>query len=234
VSATQEVLTAAPSRRAAAKRRGRFRGSLARVVIAKELALIARDPMLVAKSLLQTLYLLPMLVLLVRRADVAPLLAATLVVMASSLAATFAWLTISGEEAPDLLESSPVPRDRVRWLKVCAAVLPVGVMLLPFLAWYAWLSPAMLAIVAVFAAASVASAGVIAVWTGKPGSPRDMRARQKQSIVMNFVELFSSMGWAAACYCAITGHYWLVAPAMVLGLVGPGTAWLVRRWLERD
>jgi ABC-2 type transport system permease protein len=210
-----------------------FREGLARIVIAKELALIARDPMLVAKTLLQSLYLVPLLVVLVRRADFAPVLAASLVVMSASLAGTLAWITVSGEEAPDLLEAAPVSRERVRWLKVAAAALPVGAMLAPFLAWYAWLSLSMFAIVAVCTAASMASAGVVQVWTGKPGSGRDLRARQKQSVMMNFVELFASLGWGGACYCAITGYYWLVAPGIVLGLAGPGVAWLVRRWLDR-
>ncbi|MGZ5041116.1 MAG: hypothetical protein ACXWF0_09440 [Usitatibacter sp.] len=232
VSATQEVMTAGPSRRTAAVRRP-FREGLSRIVIAKELALIARDPMLVAKTLLQSLYLVPLLVVLVRRADFAPVLAASLVVMSASLAGTLAWITVSGEEAPDLLEAAPVSRERVRWLKVAAAALPVAAILVPFLAWYAWLSLSMFAFVAVCTAAGVASAGVVQVWTGRPGSGRDLRARQKQSVLMNFVELFSSVGWGAACYAAITSRYWLVAPGIVLGLAAPGIAWLVRRSREQ-
>jgi ABC-2 type transport system permease protein len=233
VSSTQEVMTAPSARRPGARHARRFRGDLVRIVIAKELMLIARDPMLIAKSLLQALYLLPMLVVLIRHANVAPVLAATLVVMASSLAGTFAWLTISGEEAPELLESSPVSREHVRWLKVGAAVVPVGAVLLPFLAWYAWLSLEMFAIVAVSAAAGILSTAVIEVWTGKPGSPRDLRARQKQSVAMNFVELFCGLGWAAACYCAIAGYYRFVAVGVIFGLAGPTVAWFVRRWLDR-
>jgi ABC-2 type transport system permease protein len=233
VSSAQEVATAPSARRPGAHPARRFRGDLARIVIAKELVLIARDPMLIAKSLLQCLYLLPMMLALIRNANAAPVLAATLVVMASSLAGTFAWLTISGEEAPELLESSPVSKDHVRWLKVCAALMPVVAMLLPFLAWYAWLSLEMFAIVAVAAAAAITSTAVIQVWTGKPGSPRDLRARQKQSVAMNLVELFGSLGWAAACYCAIVGYYWSVPVGVIFGLAGPVAAWFMRRWLDR-
>jgi ABC-2 type transport system permease protein len=233
VSSTQEVTTAPSARRPGARPARRFRGDLARIVIAKELALIARDPMLIAKSLLQCLYLLPMMVVLIRNASAAPVLAATLVVMVSNLAGTFSWLTISGEEAPELLESSPVSREHVRWLKVGAAVVPVGAVLLPFLAWYAWLSLEMFAIVAVSAAAAITSTAVIQVWTGKPGSPRDLRARQKQGIAMNFAEFFGSLGWAAACYCAIAGYYRFVPVGAIFGLVGPAAAWFARRWHDR-
>jgi hypothetical protein len=107
-------------------------------------------------------------------------------------------------------------------------------MIIPFLAWYAWLSLAMLVIVAVFTAAGVASAAVIQVWTGKPSPTRDLKARQKQNVLMNFVELFCSLGWAAACFCAISGYYRYVPAGVVLGLSGPVAAWLVRRWRERN
>ena len=234
VSSTQEVTTAPSARRRGARPARRFRGDLARIVIAKELVLIARDPMLIAKSLLQALYLLPMMVVLIRNANAAPVLAATLVVMVSNLAGTFAWLTISGEEAPELLESSPVSRERVRWLKVGAAVVPVGAVLLPFLAWYAWLSLEMFAIVAVAAAAAITSTAVIQVWTGKPGSPRDLRARQKRGVAMSFVEFFGSLGWAAACFLAISGYYPYIPAGVALGVAGPGAAWLVRQWRDRN
>ncbi len=233
-SAAQEsAVAASPRWRPGARRRG-FRSGLARIVIAKELILIARDPMLIAKALLQVLYLVPMLMILVRRGDLAQVLAASLVVMASSVAGTFAWLTVSGEEVPDLLQSSPISRERMRWLKVCAALLPVGVLIVPFLAWYAWLSLRVFAIVAVFAAAGVASAAVIQVWTGKPSATRDLKARGRQNVLMNFVELFCSLGWAAACFLAISGYYRYIPAGVALGVAGPGAAWLVRQWRDRN
>jgi ABC-2 type transport system permease protein len=210
-----------------------FRGGLARIVIAKELALIARDPMIIAKSLLQLLYLVPLMVVMVRRADLAAVMAGSLVVLSSNLAGTFAWLTVSGEEAPDLVQMSPVSEERVRWLKVSAALLPVAVVLVPFLAWFAWLSVSQLVIVTVFASAGLASAAVIQVWTGKPGQKRDMRARMKQNVAMNFIEGFCGVGWGVACYCAMTGSYKLMVPALILGFAGPSAAWLARRWLDR-
>ncbi|HEY4997825.1 MAG TPA: hypothetical protein VII36_01720, partial [Usitatibacter sp.] len=231
-SAVQEGPVAATPRRRAARRR--FREGLARIVIAKELLLIARDPTLIAKSLVQLLYLVPMIVILFRRADLYAVLAGSVVVMASSLAGTFAWITVSGEEAPDLVAASPVSSEHVRWLKVGAALVPSGVALVPFLAWYASRSLGDFAIFALFAAAGLISAAVIHVWTGKPGQPRDLAARRKQNVAMNFIEAFGGFGWGAACFCAMTGRYALMPVGVVLGLAAPVAAWLSRRWLDRD
>lgn len=231
-NALQEGSESTTTRSSARGGRRDFRGGLARIVMAKELALIARDPMIIAKSLLQLLYLVPLMVIMVRRADLAAVMAGSLVVLSSNLAGTLAWLTVSGEEAPDLVRMSPVSEERVRWLKVSAALLPVAVVLVPFLAWFAWLSPRQLVIVTLFAAAGLASAAVIQVWTGKPGQKRDMRVRVKQNVAMNFIEGFCGMGWGLACYCAMTGSYKLMVPALILGFLGPSTAWLARRWLD--
>ncbi len=174
-------------------------------MIVKELKLIARDPLLIAKSLVQGVALVPLMLLLVRKSQLAGLLGASLVLLASMLAGIFAWIAVSGEEAPDLLGSSPVDDDRLRWLKVAAALLPVGVLCTPFLAWYAYLSWRLFAIVVVFLTLSLASAGVIQVWTGVPGSGRDLRVRNRKNILANLVESMATFGWAGACYLAMAG-----------------------------
>ncbi len=207
----------------------RFRSGLSAVVIAKELKLIARDPTLIAKSLVQLLYFVPLMMILVRKSQVAGVLAASLVLLASTLAGTFAWIAVSGEEAPDLLNSAPVDSERLRWLKVAAALAPVVVVALPFLAWYAYLSLRMLAWLVVFLGAGLASSGVIQVWTGIPGSGRDVRMRFKKNMLANFVEGMSRPGWAGACYVAIVGYYPALPAGVVLGLVGPVTAWFIGR-----
>ncbi len=224
-SAVQEGAAISPGAGRGAPPRRAFRAGLARIVIAKELTLIARDPTLIAKSLVQMLYLVPLMLILIRRTEVATILAASLILMASSLAGTFAWITVSGEEAPDLIGSAPVSSERVRWLKVAAALAPIGVLVLPFLAWYALISLRLVAIVAVFLAAGLASSAVIQVWTGVPGQARDLRARHKQNVLVNLVEAVSSIGWAVACFLAIAGYYQAIIAGVVLGLIGPVTAW---------
>ena len=39
----------------------------------------------------------------------------------------------------------------------------------------------------------------------------------------------ASFGWALACYLTVARYYWAVAPAVVVGLAGPATAWFAAR-----
>ena len=205
-----------------------FRSGLVRVVMAKELTLIARDPMLIAKALLQLLYLVPLLLVTLKRTQPLGLVAAALVVLASGLAGTLAWITVSGEEAPDLLASAPVPLERVRWLKVATALVPVAVVVLPFLGWYAHLSFFAAGVAAVFVAAALASSAVVQVWATPLGGGRDLRKRHRQNPFVHIADTLSSFGWGLACYLAVEGSPWLVA-GVLLGLFAPATAWLSAR-----
>ncbi len=228
-AAAQEDPGIAPRARARAGPARPFRSGLAAVVIAKEVKLIARDPMLIAKALVQLVAMVPLMLILLRKSYAAGLLAASLVLLASMLAGILAWIAVSGEEAPDLLGSAPVGGERLRWLKVAAALLPVAAICVPFLAWYALLSLRLFAIVACFLALSLTSSGVIQVWTGTPGSGRDLRMRARKNWLANLVESMAAFGWAGACYLAIAGHYaWALAPAF-FGLAGPAAGWLIGR-----
>jgi ABC-2 type transport system permease protein len=206
-----------------------FRSGLARVVIAKELTLIRRDPNLIARALLQLLYMVPLLVILIRRTDMAPLLGASLVLLCGNLAGTLAWITVSGEEAPDLVGTAPVSQERVRWLKVGAALLPVAIIAAPFLVIFASGSLVRGALVAVFLAGALTSTAVVQVWTGKPGSGRDLKVRGRQNVLANVIDGLSGFGWAGACFLAVTGQGHFVPLALCLALVGPVVAWFAGR-----
>lgn len=224
-AASAQTAPQAPARRAASSPSAtRFRGGLARVVIAKELTLIARDPALIGRSLLQVLYLVPLFIILVRKAHAPTLIAAAVIMISASLASSLAWMTMSGEESPDLVGSAPVPYERVRWLKVAAALIPVALLLAPFVAWYALHSPDSLPVVLACLAAAVASSAVVQVWTARPGSGRDIRVHYRSNVVVNLAEQLSAFGWALVCYLALaaSGALW----ALPLGLLAPVVAWL--------
>jgi ABC-2 type transport system permease protein len=209
-------------------RQGAFRGGLARVVVAKELRLILRDPRLISQMLLQVLYMLPLFFILLRKNTGHELLAPTIILVASTLAGNLAWMTVSGEEAPDLVGSAPVSRERVLWLKVLAALAMPGALCTPFLAYYATLSVAAFAAFALCLAGTLASCAVVQIWTGKPGSPRDMRKRAQSSKLVGLAEFFSAAGWAGACWLLLRESWWAIA-AIAFALIAPAIAWLVRR-----
>lgn len=231
-SAVQDGAALTARRRSVAKER-RFASGLARIVITKELKLITRDPALIARSLVQLLYFVPLMVILARNAHLAAVLAASLVALAASLAGTLAYITVSGEEAPDLVGTAPVSGERVRWLKAAAALGPVVILVAPFLAWYAMHSLFIFGVLLVCLAAALLSSAVIQVWSGVPGSARDLRVRNKQNPLLNIVEALSSLGWAAACYLAVAGNMGAAAAAAAFGLVGPLAAWL-SAWMRED
>ena len=90
------------------------RRSPARVLRQKEWTLLARDPWLISQTLMQILYLLPPALLLwvtFRNGAGSYVVLIPVVVMAAGqLAGGLAWLSISGEDAPDLVASAPIPR----------------------------------------------------------------------------------------------------------------------------
>jgi ABC-2 type transport system permease protein len=205
-----------------------FRSGLARVVVSKELRLIARDPRLISQMLLQILYLLPLFFLLLRRQSAQHLMAPTIILIASTLASNLAWMTVSGEEAPDLVGTAPVSRERILWLKVAAAIAFPLAICAPFLAYFATLSAAVFFSFALCLAGTLASCAVVQIWAGRPGSGRDLRKRAQSSKLLNLVEFFSAGGWAGGCYLMMRGSWW-AAGAIALALSAPASAWLLRR-----
>ncbi|MGE5096086.1 MAG: hypothetical protein ACM3SO_13165 [Betaproteobacteria bacterium] len=218
----------APRRGARGLRERSFGAGLVRLVVAKELTLVARDPTLMSKALLQMLFLLPLFIVLARRTQPAEIMASALVVIAAGIAGTFAWMTVSGEEAADLLASAPVPLERVRRLKAFAALVPVAIVMAPFVAWYAWLSPAMALVVVLFIALALASSAVVQVWSTPMGGGRDLRQRYRQNPFVNIADTVSSFGWGFACYLALAGSGWLAA-GIAIGCIAPAAAWLSGR-----
>jgi ABC-2 type transport system permease protein len=205
-----------------------FRSGLARVVLAKELTLIARDPALLGRALLQVLFLIPLFVIMVQRGQPAQTVAAGLVVLTSSIAGTLAWMAVSGEEAAELLRAAPVDIERVRWLKVGAALMPVAIVVVPFLSWFAYRSVPDALAVAAFTAAALASGAVVQVWSTPLGGGRDPRQRYRQNPFVNIADTLCSFAWAIACWLALARSPWALL-AGALALVAPAAAWLAAR-----
>src|SRR5262249_8550991 len=98
----------------AGQRANPFRnGSRQQALRRKEFVLLKRDPWLMSQSLMQLLYLVPPALLLWRSFSdnsAAIMLGAPVMVMAAGqLAGGLAWLTISGEDAADLIATAAMP-----------------------------------------------------------------------------------------------------------------------------
>ena len=97
-------------------------GSRQQALRTKEFLLLRRDPWLLSQSLMQLLYLVPPALMLWRsfsESSAAIVLITPVIVMAAGqLAGGLAWLTISGEDAADLVATAPLPPSRVIRAKI--------------------------------------------------------------------------------------------------------------------
>ena len=212
---------------AATAHRGRsakpFRGgSRQRALRAKELVLLRRDPWLVSQTLMQLLYLAPPALLLWRSfadTSAAILLITPIVVMAAGqLAGGLAWLTISGEDAADLVATAPLPASRITRAKIEVVLIGIGVIFAPLIVALAYASPLQAAVTALGVAVAAASATAIQLWFRVQARRSQFRRRQTSSRLATFAEAFSSIGWAATAALALA---WPLAAA-VTGLMTAG------------
>jgi ABC-2 type transport system permease protein len=212
--------------------RSSFRSrSPARVLRQKEWTLLARDPWLASQTLMQILYLLPPALLLWRSfgegTGALVVLVPVLVMAAGQLAGGLAWLAISGEDAPDLVATAPVPRGQIVRAKIEAVLGAIAIAFAPFIAALAFLSVfgALVSGLGILAAAAAATA--IQFFFRKQATRRYFRHRQTASRFATFAEAFSSIAWAAAAAIAAGGSWLALFPAGI-GLVILAAA----RWMS--
>lgn len=211
--------------RAADQRVAAVRGGVLASIVRKELRLLWRDPLLLSQIGLQIVYLLPLGFILLRPDDGGEMsltvaaFAPALTVLASSLAGSLIWITVSAEDAPDLIASAPVSPKLVDRGKVLAAVGPVLMLLaIPILA---IASNSLLAGAWTLGGCIAAStaAALIGVWRRTPASRREfLRRRGRGSIVVGLGQTAVAMGVAAAAGLGAYGYPWLaLIPAIVAG-----------------
>src|SRR5262249_27378612 len=104
----------------------------------KEWLLLRRDPWLASQTLMQMLYLLPPAILLRRTFEAGGgalnLLVPVLVMAAGQLGGGLAWLSISGEGAPDLVATPPIPPRYVPRAQIEAVVAVIPFLFAPLVA----------------------------------------------------------------------------------------------------
>jgi ABC-2 type transport system permease protein len=185
----------------------------------KEFVLLRRDPWLVSQSLMQLLYLVPPALLLWRSfadSSAAIVLITPVVVMAAGqLAGGLAWLTISGEDAADLVTSAPLPASRVIRAKIEVVLIAIGTIFAPMILALVFASPLQAAVTAAFVIVGAASATSIQLWFRVQAKRSQFRRRQTSSRLATFAEAFSSIGWAATAALALS----LPLAAVISGLM---------------
>jgi ABC-2 type transport system permease protein len=197
---------------------------------AKEWTLLRRDPWLASQTLMQILYLIPPAMLLWRdmgtSGNVHAILAPVLVMAFGQLAGGLAWLAISGEDAPDLVATAPLPQKALLRAKVEAVLMAISAPALPLIAGLAFVSLGGALATAVGVIAASISAVSIQLWFRVAATRSQFRRRQTASRVSTFAEAFSSIFWAGAAGFAAAGSLYAI-PFVVLALITIVVTWLI-------
>ncbi len=210
--------------------RGFRRRSASRALRHKEWTLLQRDPWLVSQTLMQILYLIPPALLLWitfhDRNDSFVVLIPVVVMAAGQLAGGLAWLSISGEDAPDLVATAPITSPRILWAKIEAVIGVIALVFAPIVA--------VLTLDTVFAGivcglgilTAAAAATAIQLCFRVQARRSQFRRRQTSSRLATFAEAFSSIAWAATTALA-AAQTWaaLGTAAIALGILAG--VWLI-------
>jgi ABC-2 type transport system permease protein len=199
-TAARVSANAAPNRQGS--RASAFRtGSRQQSLRWKEFVLLRRDPWLVSQSLMQLLYLVPPALMLWRSfadSSMAIVLITPVVVMAAGqLAGGLAWLTISGEDAADLVTTAPLPASRVTRAKIEVVLIAIAAIFTPMVIALVFASPLQAAVTAAGIIVAAASATAIQLWFRVQARRSQFRRRQTSPRLATFAEAFTSIGWAA-------------------------------------
>ena len=181
----------------------RFNSSLNRVVLLKEWRLIGRNPYLLSRTFLSVLFLIPLSVMMLRGdgdnpiAGLSAMVSTVSPLVGSSLISQLALISISGEEAPDLLRSSPVKGTNLRRLKLLAVLIPVWLLLSPLFVILIIRGETWLPALAVFIGATICHA-LLSLWNARPISLSNLISRQRQNLsndtilgCLNFISFFA-------------------------------------------
>ena len=212
----------------AARRTAAFGGSLRQgsifaTLVAKEWALLRRDPWLVSQTLMQILYLVPPALMLWvsfgSHSNIETILAPVLVMAAGQLAGALAWLAISGEDAPDLIATAPLRPGALLWAKVISVLSLIGLVVAPFVIAMVFISAWGAAVIAAGVIAGASCAILIQLWFRQQARRTNFRRRQVASRVSTVLEALASILCAATASVAAAGSWLAVGPAVLAMLV---------------
>ena len=211
----------------------RFSGASAMALLRrKEWRLVWRDPWLISQTLMQLLYLIPLFVLMILTAGnssvAAPVLAAMLAMASGQLSGGLAWLTISGEQAHDLVMTAPLPRRAIYIAKIEAILIMAAIIVLPVLFGLAILFPRVLPIAATGAALASASAITVQFMFRTRGDRRHFARREGSPRLATMTEALAAVAWAGAtgvaAYNPLAGAIAAIPALLIVFLV-----WFFRR-----
>jgi ABC-2 type transport system permease protein len=208
----------------AASRDARFRCERAGALRRKEWRLLARDPYLLSQILLQSLYTLPVALIIWKslgpNGSVALSVAPALVAIAAQLSAALAFLAGSSEDAGDFVATAPVPPGEILRRKIEAIAVPVALLLALPLASVTFAAPRIGLVTLICAAAGAASTAILNFWKPLENRRGDLIKTHAQNKLVGLIEHGLSICWALAALLFCLGSWTGLAPvALALALL---------------
>jgi ABC-2 type transport system permease protein len=210
--------------------RPRFRAGSPRTLLMKELRLLWRDSELLSSIALQLAYMVPAFALIFSGGGVSPArLASASVLFSGLLASSLGWLTICGEDAPDLIAAAPVTAAEMARMKVLAAcTIPLAMVSVPVLLTLVQDRTAGLTAILLCPVAAV-TAALQQGWAGKPQRRKAFRFRQKGSLLLAVSEYVMAGAWSTTAAMLARGSAWAAVSGAAALLVLAASRWLFPR-----
>jgi ABC-2 type transport system permease protein len=192
------------------------RGGETSSIVRKELRLLWRDPVLLSQIGLQLVYLIPLAFVLMRSSGhdgsglTLQALAPALTLLSSALAGSLIWITVSAEDAPDLVASAPIQAALLERGKITAALMPVAALMAVPLAFLIVEAPSAGAWAFGGCIASGACSALIGLWRRSPGSRRDFfRNRRRGTLMSRLGQTVVTLTLTATVGLGAYGYPWL-------------------------
>jgi ABC-2 type transport system permease protein len=123
--------------------------------------------------------------------------------------------TGSGEDAPDLVATAPIPQRYLLRAKIEAVIAIVAAIFGPLVIAIAIASPWHAAVTGSGVVIAATCATAIQLWFRTQAKRSQFRRRQVSSRVATFAEAFSSIGWAATAAVAALSPVLAIAPSLI-------------------
>jgi ABC-2 type transport system permease protein len=124
--------------------------------------------------------------------------------VSGSVASALAWLTVSAEDAPELLASSPVPTAALIRGKVEAALLPVAPLLILPLVGLLTTRPLFAVSLALCSAGAGISCALLQIRNPVARKRADFKMRHRGKALSGLIEVTVIALWVGLCFAVMT------------------------------
>jgi ABC-2 type transport system permease protein len=151
----------------------RFKTNSNWIFLLKEWRSIIRNPYILSRLLYTIIAYIPLLILVFQRSNaqsadrILATLSTGIPLFGATFSSTLGAICFSAEEAPDLLKSSPVPSNHLRWLKLLAVLIPGWLIASPLFIILVFRGGAWFSSGVVFLLATICHA-ILSLWSSRP------------------------------------------------------------------